>query len=99
MSVLSHSKTAPEALAKDSLRQQKRLWLSKLMVDNFRNYRHAQLQLDSRAVILTGPNGAGKTNLLEAVSLLGAGRGMRRARREHWPNKASGASYWAVAAT
>ena len=69
------------------------------MVDNFRNYRRAQLQLAAPAVVLTGPNGVGKTNLLEAVSLLAPGRGMRRARREHWPNTASGTSDWAVAAT
>lgn len=99
MSVIPHSRTAPAALAIDNSRQQKRLWLSKLMVDNFRNYQQAQLQLDSTAVVLTGPNGAGKTNLLEAVSLLTAGRGMRRARREYWPNRASGNACWAVAAT
>ena len=99
MSVLSHSITAPAALAIDNLHQQKRLWLSKLMVDNFRNYRRAQLQLAAPAVVLTGPNGVGKTNLLEAVSLLAPGRGMRRARRQNWPNTASGTSDWAVAAT
>ena len=69
------------------------------MVDNFRNYQQAQLQLDAPAVVLTGPNGAGKTNLLEAISLLAPGRGMRRARREHWPNAWVESPHWAVAAT
>ena len=99
MSGLSQSLSAPAALAIDNLHQQKRLWLSKLMVDNFRNYQQAQLQLDAPAVVLTGPNGAGKTNLLEAISLLAPGRGMRRARREHWPNAKAESPHWAVAAT
>ena len=99
MSGLSQSLSAPAALAIDNLHQQKRLWLSKLMVDNFRNYQQARLQLDAPAVVLTGPNGAGKTNLLEAISLLAPGRGMRRARREHWPNARAESPHWAVAAT
>ena len=99
MSGLSQPLSAPAALAIDNLHQQKRLWLSKLVVDNFRNYQRATLQLDAPAVVLTGPNGAGKTNLLEAISLLAPGRGMRRARREHWPNASVQSPYWAVAAT
>jgi len=99
VSGLSQFLSAPTALAIDDLHQQKRLWLSKLVVDNFRNYQQAQLQLDAQAVVLTGPNGAGKTNLLEAISLLAPGRGMRRARREHWPNARAESPHWAVAAT
>ena len=99
MSGLSQPLSAPAALAIDNLHQQKRLWLSKLMVDNFRNYQKANLQLDCPSVVLTGPNGAGKTNLLEAISLLAPGRGMRRARREHWPNASAQSPHWAVAAT
>ena len=99
MSGLSQPLSAPAALAIDNLHQQKRLWLSKLMVDNFRNYQKANLQLDCPSVVLTGPNGAGKTNLLEAISLLAPGRGMRRARREHWPNVSTQSRHWAVAAT
>ncbi|WP_176086165.1 DNA replication/repair protein RecF [Martelella sp. HB161492] len=53
--------------------------LSSLKLTDFRNYRQAGLQLDGRHVVLTGNNGAGKTNLLEAVSLLSPGRGLRRA--------------------
>ena len=37
------------------------------------------LDLDARPVVLAGPNGAGKTNLLEAVSFLAPGRGLRGA--------------------
>jgi DNA replication and repair protein RecF len=45
----------------------------------FRNYAAASLSFDGRHVVLTGDNGAGKTNLLEAVSFLSPGRGLRRA--------------------
>jgi DNA replication and repair protein RecF len=53
--------------------------LSRLKLTDFRNYGEASLPLDSRHVVLTGENGAGKTNLLEAVSFLSPGRGLRRA--------------------
>lgn len=56
--------------------------LARLIVRDFRNYGTARLDLDARPVVLTGPNGAGKTNLLEAISLLNPGRGLRRARLE-----------------
>ncbi|MBO9122237.1 DNA replication/repair protein RecF [Rhizobium sp. 16-488-2b] len=53
--------------------------LSRLKLTDFRNYASAGLQLDGRHVVLVGDNGAGKTNLMEAVSFLSPGRGMRRA--------------------
>lgn len=52
-----------------------------LQIQAFRNYPSAELGLQGKAVVLTGPNGAGKTNLLEAVSMLAPGRGLRRAQR------------------
>ncbi|WP_448659628.1 DNA replication/repair protein RecF [Sphingomonas sp. CJ99] len=53
--------------------------LTRLTLTEFRN--HAALELNPGAgfVVLTGDNGAGKTNVLEAVSLLAPGRGLRRA--------------------
>jgi DNA replication and repair protein RecF len=54
-------------------------FLSRLKLTDFRNYAEAGLSLDERHVVLTGDNGAGKTNLLEAVSFLSPGRGLRRA--------------------
>ena len=56
-----------------------RIAVRRLQLTGFRNYPHLDLSLDGRSVVLTGENGAGKTNLLEAVSLLSPGRGMRRA--------------------
>ncbi len=50
------------------------------MLTDFRGYAAARLDGDGRPVVLTGPNGAGKTNLLEAISFLAPGRGLRRAR-------------------
>jgi DNA replication and repair protein RecF len=53
--------------------------LSRLKLTDFRNYAAAALSLDGRHVVLTGDNGAGKTNLMEAVSFLSPGKGLRRA--------------------
>ncbi len=56
-----------------------RLWVSRLTLTAFRNHRSTVLELDGRPLVLVGNNGAGKTNLLEAVSLLTPGRGLRNA--------------------
>lgn len=53
--------------------------LRRLTLTDFRNYAQARLALDGRHVVFAGDNGAGKTNLLEAVSFLSPGRGLRRA--------------------
>lgn len=55
------------------------LAITDLMLSHFRSHRLARLTLDGRPVAIWGPNGAGKTNILEAVSLLSPGRGLRRA--------------------
>ena len=72
--------------------------LSRLVVSDFRSYSHADLALDERPVVLTGENGAGKTNLLEALSLLSPGRGLRGATHPEIA-RADGPGGWAVAAT
>jgi DNA replication and repair protein RecF len=54
-------------------------YLTDLSLAQFRSYAQVSLHLDGRPVVLVGPNGAGKTNLLEAVSLLSPGRGLRGA--------------------
>ncbi len=51
-----------------------------LALENFRNYRTLRIEQPPAPVILTGRNGAGKTNVLEALSLLAPGRGLRGAR-------------------
>ena len=57
-----------------------RLSVARLTLTDFRCFRRQRLETDPRPVVLAGPNGAGKTNLLEAISFLVPGRGLRRAR-------------------
>lgn len=55
-------------------------FIRRLALNDFRSYRAAQITIErSGPVVLTGANGAGKTNMIEAVSLLAPGRGLRRA--------------------
>ena len=55
------------------------LRVTRLTLTNFRNYAGLRLDASARLIALSGPNGAGKTNLLEAISLLSPGRGLRGA--------------------
>jgi DNA replication and repair protein RecF len=71
--------------------------ITRLILTDFRNYDYLKVETDKRPVVLTGHNGSGKTNLLEAISFLAPGRGLRRARLSDASNK-SGAGRWAVAA-
>ncbi len=54
--------------------------MTRLLLTNFRSYASAELITDGRPVVLAGPNGAGKTNILDAISLLSPGRGLRGAK-------------------
>lgn len=96
-----------EATAAGALPQQSlaRTWIERLVVHQFRNYAQAELALGAAPVVLTGANGAGKTNLLEAISFLSPGRGLRGAKLAELDRLGpSGAapgvaeSAWAVAA-
>lgn len=78
------------ALEVDNANASKRSCLSRLKLDHFRNYQQADLAIHAGQLVILGDNGAGKTNLLEAVSLLAPGRGMRRAKTEHLAYRASG---------
>ncbi len=55
------------------------LALTSLSISHFRSHKALKLSLDGRPVAIHGPNGSGKTNILEAVSMLSPGRGIRRA--------------------
>jgi DNA replication and repair protein RecF len=72
--------------------------LSHLALSQFRSHARARLDFDGRPVAVWGPNGSGKTNLLEAVSYLSPGRGLRRAGAEEVGRRAEGVG-WKVAAT
>jgi DNA replication and repair protein RecF len=71
--------------------------IRKLTLSNFRNYHAATLEAGGDTVVLVGPNGAGKTNLIEAISFLAPGRGLRRATLDEVAFS-EGDGAWAVAA-
>ena len=79
-------------------------WLSRLGLTAFRNHRATVLEPDKRPVVLIGDNGAGKTNILEAISLLSPGRGLRHValsdlvQREFDGAEQKSARIWGVAA-
>src|ERR1700688_4967792 len=73
----------------------------RLTLTNFRSYHAASLAVGDGPVVLVGPNGAGKTNLIEAISFLAPGRGLRRATLEEVAfseGDGEGDGSWAVAA-
>lgn len=74
------------------------LSIARLAVTRFRCYESVRLSPNARPVVLAGPNGAGKTNLLEAVSLLAPGRGLRHARLAEM-DRHGDVGGWGVAAT
>lgn len=71
--------------------------VTRLILQNFRSYAALDLSTGPRSVAFSGPNGAGKTNLLEAISLLAPGRGLRRAPHAELA-RIPGDGGWAVAA-
>jgi len=71
--------------------------IRRLALTNFRSYHAAAIETGAKLVVLTGPNGAGKTNLIEAISLLTPGRGLRRATFEEIAFT-EGDGSWAVSA-
>src|SRR4249919_437413 len=71
--------------------------IRRLTLTNFRSYHAAQIEVGAGPVVLVGPNGAGKTNLIEAISFLTPGRGLRRATLEDVAFS-EGDGSWAVSA-
>lgn len=74
-----------------------RLWVERLALTGFRNYASLNLELAATPLVLTGPNGSGKTNVLEAVSLLAPGQGLRQAPFSDL-GRAGGEGGWSVSA-
>jgi DNA replication and repair protein RecF len=70
--------------------------IRRVQLTNFRSYRRAEIATGDGPVLLLGPNGAGKTNILEAISFLTPGRGLRRATVEDVAST-EGDGSWAVA--
>ncbi|VBB69493.1 DNA recombination and repair protein RecF [invertebrate metagenome] len=86
MAVCLDRKTAPVPTA-----------VMRITLTNFRNYEKLHLKVTEQPIVLTGTNGIGKTNLIEAVSFLTPGRGLRRARLSEIARH--GTSSWSIAAT
>ncbi|WP_181700697.1 DNA replication/repair protein RecF [Chthonobacter albigriseus] len=72
-----------------------RVFVTQLMLTDFRNHPHLTVAADRRIVVLAGENGAGKTNVLEAVSMMSPGRGLRRAAHREL-SRIGGGGGWAV---
>jgi DNA replication and repair protein RecF len=73
--------------------------ITRLSLSHFRSYQHLRLECDTRPVVLTGPNGAGKTNILEAISFLSPGRGLRSIKLSEALHRGHEAKIWSVAAS
>jgi len=86
---------------KDAVAQICKLAVTELRLANFRSYVSAAVAVSGRPVVLAGANGAGKTNLVEAISLLAPGRGLRGATLSEHTRKgpAPAGPLWAVSAT
>ena len=76
-------------------------YIASLRLSDFRNYTALDVTFGSTPVVLYGPNGAGKTNLLEALSFLSPGRGLRRAKVTDIARRSDGqqAPAWGVNVT
>lgn len=74
------------------------LAITTLTLSHFRSHRTTRMAFDGRPVAIIGPNGAGKTNILEAISLLSPGRGLRRATAADFARRPEMIG-WKVAAT
>jgi DNA replication and repair protein RecF len=82
--------------------ERSRLAVTRLKLTNFRSYGFGEIAVGGGSVVLAGPNGAGKTNVLDAISLLSPGRGLRGAKLAEHTRKGpvvSEETLWAVAAT
>ena len=71
--------------------------VASLSLNHFRNYTQMRVETGASPVVLTGRNGAGKTNILEALSLLMPGRGLRRAKIAELSNQKEKALPWSIA--
>ncbi len=75
------------AYASNVVNQNISYWINRICLSNFRNYQEVNCEIQKAPVILIGKNGSGKTNLLEAISLLTPGRGLRRANKDEFSYK------------
>ena len=91
-----------ERQAEVSARAHARVAITRLMLTNFRSYGMLDLRVEPSHLVLIGPNGAGKTNVLEAMSMLAPGRGLRGVKLSELARSEPGEAGlrpWAVSAT
>ena len=69
-----------------NMKDSKRFFIEKLILKNFRNHKNLKLNLKNSSILIYGGNGCGKTNILEAISLLNQGKGLRKASIENYLN-------------
>ena len=70
-----------------NIESQKSFYIEKLSLKNFRNHENLNLNLENTSILIYGGNGCGKTNILEAISLLSQGKGLRKANIENFLNQ------------
>ena len=75
-----------------------RIAVTNLKVSHFRSYKNVDIRTAELPIALFGSNGAGKTNILEALSLLSPGRGLRRSRVDEMERKPENIG-WKISAT
>ena len=79
-SILSFKKTI------SNIEDLKSFYIEKLTLKNFRNHKNLNLNLKNSSILIYGGNGCGKTNVLEAISLLNQGKGLRKANIDNYLN-------------
>ena len=79
--ILSFKENIPD------IKDAKTFYIKKVSLRNFRNHRNLNLNLKNSSILIYGGNGSGKTNILEAISLLNQGKGLRKANIENFLNQ------------
>ena len=70
-----------------NIKDAKSFYIKKVSLKNFRNHTNLNLNLKNFSILIYGDNGSGKTNILEAISLLNQGKGLRKANTENFLNQ------------
>ncbi len=72
-----------------NIKDNKSFYIKKVSLKNFRNHKNLNLNLKNTSILIYGENGSGKTNILEAISLLNQGKGLRKANIENFLHQES----------
>ena len=63
-----------------NIKDDKSFYIKKISLKNFRNHKNLNLNLKNSSILIYGGNGSGKTNILEAISLLNQGKGLKKSK-------------------